>query len=216
MRRSRRLGRALRAALLAAACALWPAPARAGQSGPPPPVSSMLDGAVTYTLPAGWHIAMWMNRSTQGAAQIHDTGDAKTRAVGALFLSAYVIPEGKTAADMIAGNFGNSLRKEYGGTMLSDKSDGEGWRTVVWTQVQPKYGKPELMLEHFGVVNRKFVDVTMSVTLSTDGGDVGRMKKSVADFNAVCESLKIDGRGKFENKVSPDIITKQLKVNTRK
>src|ERR1044071_7846521 len=114
------------AALLAASCALSLAPARAGQSGPPPPVSSMLDGAVTYTLPAGWHISMWMNRSTHGAAQIHYKGDGKTPSAGALFLSAYLFHEEKTAVDMSAANFGSSLRKTNGGTVLSDKSDGEG------------------------------------------------------------------------------------------
>lgn len=200
-------------AALLAACALSLAPARAGQSGPPPPVSSMLDGAVTYTLPASWHISMWMNRSTHGAAQIHDTGDAKTRSMGS-FLSAYFVPEGKTVVDMGSANFGSFLRKTNGGTVLSDKSDGEGWRTVIWTQVQAtRPGQPELLIEHFGIVNRKFVDLTMSVTLGT--GDVEGMKKAVADFNAVCKSLKIDGRGECKS-VSPDIITKQLKVSTKK
>ena len=197
-----------RAALLAAACALALAPARAGQKSVPP-VSSMLDGAVTYTLPQGWYVSMYMNRSTHGSAEIHHTEKGPP---AALFLSAHFVPEGKTVDNVGDDTFGNSLRKINGGTVLSDKSDGEGWRTVVSTHV-PR-GQPNLLLEHFGVVNRKFVDLTASVSL--DSGDEKGMKQVVADFNALCESLKVDGRGSFENKVSTDIITEQLKVNARK
>jgi hypothetical protein len=183
-----------------------PAPARAGENVPP--VSSMLDGAVTYTLPAGWRISMYMNRSTHGSAEIHHTEKGPP---SGLFLSAHFVPEEKTVDNVGDDTFGNSLRKVNGGTVLSDKSDGEGWRTVVWTQVTR--GQPNLWLEHFGVVNRKFVDLTAS--LSLDSGDVKGMKQVVEDFNAVCESLKIDGQGSFENKVSSDIITEQLKVGAK-
>ena len=198
----------LRAALLAA-CALALAPTRAGQSVPPR--SSMLDGAVTYTLPAGWHVSMYMNRSTHGSAEIrHAEGGPQAR----LFLSARFVPEGKTVVNVGDDTFGSTLRKVNGGTVLSDKSDGEGWRTVVWTQVQATRGRPDLLLEHYGVVNRKFVDLTASVLL--DSGDVKWMKQVVEDFNAMCESLKIDGQGSFESKVNPDIITEQLKVGAKK
>lgn len=198
-----------RAALLSAACALALAPARAGQKSVPP-VSSMLDGAVTYTLPAGWYVSMYMNRSTHGSAEIRRQEGPQA----GLFLAAHFVPEEKTVDNVGDDTFGSSLRKINGGTVLSDKADGEGWRTVVSTQVQVTRGQPELLLGHYGVVNRKFVDLTVAVPL--DAGDVKWMKQMVADFNAMCESLKVDGQGSFENKVSTDIITEQLKANARK
>ena len=201
---------ALGAALLSAACALSLAPARAGQSVPP--VSSMLDGAVTYTLPEGWRVSMYMNRSTHGSAEIRNPEKVKELAWARFFLSARFVPEEKTVADLGDDAFVSVLRKINRGTVLSDKSDGEGWRTVVSTQVAN--GQSSLLLGHFGVVNRKFVDLTAVVPLSS--GDVKWMKQMVADFNAACESLKIDGQGSFESKVSTDIITEQLKVNAKK
>ena len=201
----------LRAALLAAACALSLAPARAGQSRNVP-LSSMLAGAVTYTLPAGWHVSMYINTSTNGGAEIRNTEKVSDMPQARLFLSARFVPKEKTVGDMIDDAFGSDLRKKNGGVVLSDESDGEDWRTVVWTQVA--YGKAYVMLEHFGVVNGKFVDLTAEVPLGA--GDVKWMKQVVTDFNAACESLKIDGKGSFESKVSPDIITEQLKVNAKK
>src|SRR5215213_4705291 len=85
--------RVFRAALLAAACALSLAPARAGQRVPP--VSSMLVGAVTYTLPAGWHIAMYSNTPMLGAAQITHTEKASGQPQGPLYMSARIVPKEK-------------------------------------------------------------------------------------------------------------------------
>jgi hypothetical protein len=203
---SARLKLVLYAALLAAACALSLVPARAGQRVPP--VSSMLAGAVTYTLPAGWQISMYINTPGVGGAQITHTEKASGQPQGPLYMSARLVPKEKVVGDMINDTFGSDLRKKNGGTVLSDESDGEDWRTVVWTEVQS--GKTYLLLEHFGVVNGKFAGLTASVSL--DSGDVKWMKQAVTDFNAMCESLKIDGKGSFEKKISPDIITEQLKV----
>jgi hypothetical protein len=210
MKSARRSGLVLRAALLSAACALSLAPSRAGQRVPP--VSSMLAGAVTYTLPAGWHISMYINTPMLAAAQITHAEKVSGQPQGPLYMSARIVPKEKTVGDMIDDTFGSDLRKKNGGTVLSDESDGEDWRTVVWTEVQ--FGKTYVLLEHFGVVNGKFADLTASVAL--DSGEVKWMKQAVTDFNAMCESLKIDGKGSFETKVSPDIITEQLRVGAKK
>jgi hypothetical protein len=200
----------LRAALLSAVCALSLAPARAGQSVKP--YSSMLAGAVTYTLPEGWRIIMYMNTSLNGAAQIINTEKGMDQPKAQIFLSAYSLREKKTVGDVGNDTFGSKRRKDLGGTVLSDKADGNDWRTVVWTTVIN--GEPHLILEHFGVVDRKFVALTVFVSLGS--GDVKWMKQAVEDFNAVCKSLKIDGQGSFESKVSTDIITEQLKVKAKK
>lgn len=200
----------LGAALLSAACALWLVPARAGEEVPP--LSSMLSGAVTYTLPEGWHIVMYINTIWNGAAEVHNTEDSMARLQALLFLKAGLLHEKKTVGEMAGYSHGSYMRKLMAGTVLSDKADSEEWRTVVSTLVQN--GKPYLMLEHLGVVDNKYAEVTVSVPL--DSGDDEGMKKVVADFNAVCESLKVNGRGNFENRVSPDIIKEQLKVNAKK
>jgi hypothetical protein len=200
----------LRAALLCAACALALAPARAGQRVPP--YSSMLDGAVTYTLPAGWRIIMYINTSRGGGAEIINSKELMTRPQARLFLSADPLREEKTVEDMINKAFENKYRRDGRVVVLSEKSDGENWRTVVWTK--DINGQPNLVLGRFGVVNRKFVDLSLHVPLGS--GDVEWMKQVVEDFNAVCESMKIDGQGSFESKVSTDIITEQLKAGAKK
>ncbi|HWS87467.1 MAG TPA: hypothetical protein VN282_10905 [Pyrinomonadaceae bacterium] len=199
----------LLAALLSAVCALALAPARAGQRVPP--YSSMLDGAVTYTLPAGWRIIMYINTSRGGGAEIINTKEL-ARPQTRLFLSADPLREEKTVEDMIHKAFENKYRRDGKVVVLSEKSDGANWRTAVWTK--DINGQPNLVLGRFGVVNRKFVDLSLHVPLGS--GDVKWMKQMVEDFNAVCESLKIDGQGSFESKVSTDIITEQLKVNAKK
>lgn len=200
----------LGAALLSAACTLWLAPARAGEEVPP--VSSMLVGAVTYTLPEGWHIIMYINTPWNGAAQISTTKDPAARSPALAFLTADALPAKKTVGEMGADNYGSHMRKLVAGTVLSDKADSEEWRTVVSTLVEND--GPHLLLEHFGVVDNKYAEVMVNMSLGS--GDVEGLKKAVADFNAVCESLKVNGRGNFENRVSPDIIKEQLKVNARK
>lgn len=210
MRSAKRFKPVLRAALLFAACALAATPS--GAAGQQVKLSSMLGGAVTFTLPAGWHVSMLINSVDGGGAEIRNTEEVRASPQARLFLSARPLREKKTVREVIDDTYGSQLRKIQGGTVLSDKSDGEDWRTVVWTQVT--FDKPYLMLEHFGVVNGKFVELTAEVPLGA--GDVKWMKQVVEDFNATCESLKIDGKGTFESKVSPDIITEQLKVNARK
>ena len=160
----------LRAALLAAVCALSLAPARAGEEVPP--VSSMLDGAVTYTLPEGWHIIMYINTFWSGSAQVHNP---KAVPQAQLFLGAYRLREKKTVGEMGSDNYGSHMRKEMAGAVLSDRADSEEWRTVVSTLVQR--GKTRLMLEHFGVVNDKYVGVTVITSLGP--GEDESMKKAV-------------------------------------
>jgi hypothetical protein len=210
MRSAKRSTLLFRAALLSAACALAAVPP--GAAGQEVKLSSMLGGAVTFTLPAGWHVSMLINSLTGGGAEIRNTEKVSASPQARLFLSARPLREKKTVGEMIEDTFGSHLRNIQGGTVLSDTSDGEDWRTVVWTKFEN--GQPYLMLEHFGVVNDKFADLTVVVPLGL--GDVKWMKQAVEDFNAACESLKIDGKGTFESKVSPDVITEQLKVNARK
>lgn len=175
-------------------------------------ISPMLSGAVTFTLPEGWHVAMYSNSIRGGAAQIHNPEDSMNRPQARLFISAYPLREKKTVGEMGNDNYGSIMRKEEGGTVLSARADGEDWRTVISRNVLR--GEPRLMLEHFGVVNDKYVNVTVFVPLGS--GDVAWMKQMVADFNALCESLKVDGKGSFENKVSPDIVTEQLKAGAKR
>jgi hypothetical protein len=175
-------------------------------------LSSMLGGAVTFTLPAGWHVSMYINTSQTGAAEIRNTEGLRDKPQARFFLSALPLREKKTVREMSGDTSGSHLRKILGGTVLSEKFDGDDWRTVIWTAVVN--GEPHVVLEHFGIVNDKYVYLAAHVPLGS--GDVVWMKQVVVDFNAACESLKIDGQGSFENKVSPDIITEQLKVGAKK
>jgi hypothetical protein len=169
---------------------------------------SFLDGAVTFTLPADWPVARHLSTAANGYVMmtipypLAEKARLRTQAT----LSANRVPEKVTVRTQSDGVYKN---KYEGLAVLSDTFDGDDWRTIAW--VMRTGGTPYLTLDRFGVVNRKSVELMVSFPV-VEGGNPEWLAKAVADFNTACESLKIDGRNRFEGRVSLDKISAQLKV----
>ncbi|HVF42640.1 MAG TPA: hypothetical protein VM936_06505 [Pyrinomonadaceae bacterium] len=197
-----------RAALLAVACALLaPAPA----SGQREKLSSFLKGAVTFTLPEGWPVYMSMDTDTQGAAELRgfypEPPEGKLRAQA--FMTASFEHEYGTLKERIEAyerSHPDLKRHRAGDVVLSSTYDDVNWRTTAGKTVDS--GKTYLTLGRSGLVNHKWVGLSVSFPL--DGVSPEVLKRVVADFNAVCESLKIEGQNKFESKLDADKILERL------
>lgn len=169
--------------------------------------TSLLDGAVTFKFPDGWGSMTYVNSPGRSSASLNipypEAQKLKQTALVALIAS--VVPDKVTVRDQSDGVYKN---KYEGLAVLSDTFDGENWRTIVWTV---KSGVPYLMLDRFGVAGGKSVELQAALPL-IENGDPKWIEKAVADFNAACESLKLDGRNRFEKKIELEKITEQLKV----
>lgn len=181
--------RRTRSLVCAALLTLLPAAAHA-QEQPGERLSSLLEGRVTFALPPSWVLESHVNTKASGRALLKVPNPAadQTRRSNAI-LTAKVVPENI------------NVRHE---------SDGDDWRTMVWTF---KDGVPYVVLNRFGLVGR--VSVELVVVFPAGGSDPKWVEQAVADFNAVCASLKIDGRTKFDSHVKTDKLPQPRKVNPK-
>ena len=209
----------LRAALLAAACALAPAPARAGQEMK---FSSLLGGAVTFTTPEAWQSPSHQGTDLVGLLQMtalypveegNEPGEER-KVVARIWLSARVEDDARSLKEWSDGAYLNSTshKPHYPDfVMLSDAFHGGEWRTIAYKATHPD--GPRVMLDRFGRVGKKWV--YLGVTLLTDGSDPKLPRRAVEDFNAMCAGLKIDGENEFNSHVKTDALSKPQKVNPK-
>jgi hypothetical protein len=172
--------------------------------------TSFLDDAVTFNFPNAWVVAQHVNTSQYANAQVTIPYEAaeKLKQTARVSLSANILPVKATVKDLSDGVYKN---KYEGLAVLSDTFDGDNWRTIVWTA---RADVPYLMLHRFGVVGNKSVELWAALPL-IENGDWKWLEKAVADFNAACERLKIDGQNKFENKLELSKISEQLKAKIK-
>ena len=203
----------LGAALLAAVCGLL-APAHA--SGQRDRLSSFLKGTVTFTLPDGWPVYMYMDTDTQGALELRDfyrePPEGKLRAQA--FLSASPEPEYNTlkeSREAYERSHPDLKRYRTGDAVLSDTYDGVNWHTGASTA--DVSGTRYLTLARSGLINHKRVGLSVSFPL--EGVSPETLRRVVADFNAMCESMKIEGQNKFESKLSADKILEGLETDKK-
>jgi hypothetical protein len=169
--------------------------------------ASFLDGAVTIKFPDEWGSMNYVNSPGRSRASLNIPYPAaqELKQTALVMFTASVVSDKVTVKDQSDGVYKN---KYEGLAVLSDTFDGENWRTMVWTL---KSGVPFLMLDRFGVVGSKSVELQAALPI-IENGDPKWLERAVADFNAACESLKIDGKNKFEKKVELEKIMEQLKV----
>jgi hypothetical protein len=165
----------------------------AGQSAP----TSFLEKRVTFTIPSHWQIQSQEDSKTLGRTQIlipYALTDNTPHSANAAII-ANSVPDGVTVKDI-----GDRIAKQQypGMAIVNDNPDGKNWRTIVWTARTE--GLPYLMLDRFGLVNQVAVEFVVGFPLF-ENGDVKWVEKVVSDFNATCESLKIDGTNSTEAKV---------------
>lgn len=170
-------------------------------------LTSFLDGAVTFSLPPEWVESQHNSTKTHGVAhfRIPHAEAEKAKQQARVSLNASVVPKEATVRHLSDGVYENNYE---GLAVLSDQFDGDSWRTMVWTA---KFGVPYLMLHRFGLAGGKQVELYVNLPL-VENADPKWLERAVAQFNAACESLKIDGKNKFETRVSLDKITAQLKA----
>lgn len=96
--------------------------------------------------------------------------------------------------------------------ILSDVFHGDNWRTLVLKGAA--HGEPHVSLVRSGLVGKQYV--SLSVRLQTGGSDPEPLRQAVADFNAACESLKIDGRNQLDTKLSADRMLELLGAGAKK
>ena len=164
-----------------------------GQKAP----TSFLNKRVTFTIPTHWQIQSQEDSKTLGRTQIlipYALTDNTPHSANAAII-ANIVPDGVTVKDI-----GDRLAKQQypGMAIVNDIPDGNNWRTIVWTARTE--GLPYIMLDRFGLVNNVAVEFVIGFPLF-ENGDTKWVEKVVADFNATCESLKIDGTNSTEAKV---------------
>lgn len=213
----------LRAALLAAACALAAAPHGAAAGQEKVKHSSMLGGAVTFTLPDAWQsvsdigdnpTALLQMKALYPAGESDESGEEKK--VGAIItVSAFADDDTKSLKVWSDESYTDNYHRPppYPDSVkLSDTFHGCCWRTIAWKGAV--HGETRLSLSRLGLVGKKYVG--LSVILLTDGSDPEPLRRAVADFNAMCESLKIDGKNQLDTKLDADKIMELLRAGKKK
>ena len=193
----------------AALLTLLSAAAARAQEQPKERLSSLLSGRVTFTLPESWVLESHVDTKTSGRAQLtvpNPAGDKSARRANAI-LTAKVVPAGVGVRQESDGVYHNLYE---GLAVLSDTFDGDDWRTMVWTV---KDVVPHVVLNRFGVAGR--VSVELVVVFPTENNDPKLVEKTLADFNAMTASLKIDGRNKFDRPVKAENLSMPKQVNQK-
>ena len=180
-------------------------------------------GSVTYILPEAWEYP-----SLKGKGYVGHMGG------GGLLQRTIYYPagegeesgeEGKVAAQIVLSTIVNEPNpislKEWSDprppqppdfVVLSDTFHGDNWRTLV--SKGTLRGEPYVGLHRTGLVGKQLI--SLSVRLLTDGRDPEPLRQAVADFNALCENLKIDGKNPLDAKLNADKILELLAAGAKK
>lgn len=186
---------------LACLCAAAAAARAQGEEKP----DSLLEGRVTFALPAEWGVRNYRSTMTQANARLDVPTLNQKAAPPVATLSAQAVGRGIGVRQFSDGVHKN---RHEGLTILSDTFDGDDWRTVAWTA---RSAAPYLALQRFGVAGGVAVELTLVFHLP-EGGDLKAAEKVVAHFNALCESLKVDGQNRFTNRVELARFADKLKA----
>ena len=201
-----------------------PDPAQTEEVKPSPKQS----GLVTYTLPESWHrtpSSHFMSRV--GLLQLTVLYPVEEGKEPAVFYPAEEVKEPGEERSMVARltlsatdeNF-RSLKEMIASrpprpqnfVILSDVFHGDNWRTLATKGIY--HGEPYVSLSCDGLVDKQYAG--LYVMLHTDGRDPEPFKRAVADFNAVCESLKINGKNQLDTKLDADKILELLGAGAKK
>ncbi|MDQ3803994.1 MAG: hypothetical protein M3416_09220 [Acidobacteriota bacterium] len=201
--------RLTRTVICAALLMFLSAAAAAAQEKPEQRLSSLLGGRVTFTLPQSWVLQSHVDTKTSGRAQIaipNPPADKSPQRANAI-LTAKVVPANVNVRQESDGVYHNLYE---GLAVLSDTFDGDDWRTMVWTV---KDVVPHVVLNRFGLVNR--VSVELVVVFPSENNDPKWVEKTLADFNAMSASLKIDGQNRFNSQLKTENLSKPQKANPK-
>jgi hypothetical protein len=201
-----------------------PAPAWTGQGRDPLYIEG---GVVTYTLPESWHKLPANSMNRVGLLQLTVLYPVEEGKEPTALYPAEKAKEPGEERNMIARltlsatdeNF-RSLKEMIASrpprpqdfVILSDVFHGDNWRTLATKGIY--YGEPYVSLSCDGLVDKQYAG--LYVMLYTDGRDPEPFRRAVADFNAVCESLKINGKNQLDTKLNADRILELLGAGAKK
>lgn len=160
----------------------------------------LLNKRVTLSLPEAWKVQNQEDREALARVQLlvpypatDNTPESANAAIIAKPVRAgFTIKE---AGDEIYRRPFSDLK------IVNDIPDGSNWRTIVWTA---RNGDVQyLAFDRFGVLNNLSVEFLVAFPLMKNG-DPKWVEQLVKDFNAICESLKIDGTNSTSAKVHLD------------
>jgi hypothetical protein len=181
------------------------------QEQPEERLSSLLGGRVTFTLPQSWVLQSHVDTQASGRAQLtipHPALDKSPQRPNAI-LTVKTVPANINVRHESDGVYQNLYE---GLSVLGDTFDGDDWRTMVWT-LKDKDKVPSVVLNRFGLANR--VSVELLVIFPSENPDPKWLEKTVADFNAMCASLKIDGQNKFNSRLKAENLSKPQKASSK-
>jgi hypothetical protein len=166
---------------------------------PPPPPTSLLGGRVTFELPSSWHVREATDGKDDGELQLTIAQPGPDRPPAIATLRARRVAADVTiqqAGARVASVKANRGPHRY---ITGDVTDGEHWRTVLWSERQG-----EAMLGRYGVDGRVMVELELSLPFG-NADDPSWLNQVVSDFNATCAQLKIDGKTTFVTMIATDV-----------
>ena len=172
-------------------------------------------GHVTFTLPESWSTIRDQSMNAAGLFQKtvnYPVEEAKEpgeeRNVVARITLSTIKQEYRSLKEM----WDSRPQRPLDFVILSSVWHGANWRTLVTKGVS--HGVPHVSLSCDGLVDKQYAG--LGVMLYTDGRDPKLPKQAVEDFNAVCESLKINGKNQLDTKLDADKLLELLGAGAKK
>ena len=186
-------------------------------------------GSVTYTLPESWHLKQDHYMAVVGLLQLSVLYPLEEEKEPTVLFPAQAAKESEEEKIMIARvtlaatqpleDF-RSLKEMWNSrpprpqnyVVLFDVFHGDNWRTFAAKGIY--HGEPYVSLNCSGLIGKQHAG--LGFWLVTDGRHPEPLRRAVADFNTVCESLKINGQKQLYTKLDADGILKLLGVDVKK
>ena len=168
-------------------------------SATPPPPASLLGGRVKFELPSSWQVKQATDGKDDGMLQLTIPQPGPDHAPASAMLHARRVAADVTvrqAGARVASVAANPGPEQY---ITGDATDGEHWRTVLWTE-----RKGAVMLGRFGVDGGVMVELVMTLPFG-ETDDSSWLAQVVKDFDSTCARLKIDGKTTFVSKIATDV-----------
>jgi hypothetical protein len=165
-------------------------------------------GHVTFTLPESWSTIRDQSMNAAGLFQKTVNYPVEEGNVVARITLSTIKQEYRSLKEM----WDSRPQRPLDYVTLSDFWHGANWNTLVTKGVS--HGVPHVSLSCSGLVDKQYAG--LSVSLETDGRDPKLPKQAVEDFNAVCESLKINGKNQLDTKLDADKLLELLGADAKK
>jgi hypothetical protein len=184
-------------------------------------------GTVTFTLPESWHCLPSQPMSRFGLLQLTVIYPVEEGKEPTVLYPAEKMEESGEERKLVARLTLSATTQEYKSlkemwdsrpprpldfVILSDVFHGDNWRTLATKWIS--HGVPRVGLSCTGLVDKQYAG--LSFLLETDGRDSGPLRRAVADFNAMCESLKINGKNQLDTKLNADKLLELLGADAKK